>query len=170
MMTLSDKINAALAFWSFVLSVISVIAVWISIHQNNKMLESSTRPYVGIRCEAIVMPKEVARYVVIQNFGQTSAHILEITCKGDVSSEFLARIKLIKGTTLSPRQRIMYYIGPSNAQKEEKASFTVEYETPEEKKYSEKIDVNLIVGTSAMRSKDEFATAFALQDILARLL
>ena len=45
-MSISDTINVVLCILSFVLAVISVIAVLITIRQNNKMIQNSTRPYI----------------------------------------------------------------------------------------------------------------------------
>ena len=47
-MDLSTKVNIALCVLSFVLAFISVVTVVLTLIQNNKMIENSTRPYICI--------------------------------------------------------------------------------------------------------------------------
>ena len=47
-MDLSTKVNIVLSVLSFILAAISIVTVVITLRQNNKMIENSTRPYVSI--------------------------------------------------------------------------------------------------------------------------
>lgn len=47
-MDLSTKVNIVLSVLSFILAVISIVTVVITLRQNNKMIENSSRPYVCI--------------------------------------------------------------------------------------------------------------------------
>lgn len=47
-MDLSTKVNIVLSVLSFILAVISIVTVVITLRQNNKMIENSSRPYVFI--------------------------------------------------------------------------------------------------------------------------
>ena len=52
-MDISTVINIVLCVLSFILAVISVVTVVITLRQNNRMIEESTRPYVTARIEHI---------------------------------------------------------------------------------------------------------------------
>ena len=45
-MSISDWINVVLCILSFVLAAVSVVTVIITIRQNNRMIQNSTRPYI----------------------------------------------------------------------------------------------------------------------------
>ena len=45
-MQISDWINVILCILSFILATISVITVIITLKQNHRMIENSTRPYI----------------------------------------------------------------------------------------------------------------------------
>lgn len=77
-------VNIILCILSFLLAVISVVTVVITLRQNHKMVENSTRPYIVIY-NNVVDAKIPIQYLVIRNFGQTAAKIemVEITPKVD---------------------------------------------------------------------------------------
>ena len=47
-MEASDWINMSLSILSFILAAISVITVVLTLRQNNKMIEESSRPYISV--------------------------------------------------------------------------------------------------------------------------
>ena len=85
-MDLSTKVNIVLCILSFVLAVISVVTVVITLRQNSKMIEGSTRPYIVIYNDLVNGAGTPLQFLIIRNFGQTAAIIdsLEITPKIDV--------------------------------------------------------------------------------------
>lgn len=65
-MTVSDMINLGLAIASFLLATISIVTVIITLLQNKKMIENSTRPYITVMYETITRPAELCRYIVLK--------------------------------------------------------------------------------------------------------
>ena len=82
-MALSDWINAVLCVLSFILAVISVITVIITLKQNNKMIENSTRPYIAIYSNVTYF-QDTKFYIILKNFGQSGAMIESFTCNIDL--------------------------------------------------------------------------------------
>ena len=168
-MEISDWINVVLCILSFLLAVISVVTVVITLRQNHEMIENSTRPYIVITYERIILRNEIVRYIVVKNYGQTGARITKMTCTGDVPPIFSAHFLKVSGTFLAPSQRLLYYFGGTNTGKPENISFSYEYDT-DKKKYRDNIDLTLINGTSAMRQENDDVIKYALQDIAERLI
>lgn len=75
-MDFATKINIILCILSFLLAAISIIFVVLTIRQNSKMIEEATRPNIQIYPELM----EYYAYIVIKNFGQSSAYIDSVTC------------------------------------------------------------------------------------------
>ena len=80
----SNVINIVLSILSFVLAVISVITVVMTLKQNNKMIENSTRPYIVIYGRYTDF-QDPTYYLVVKNMGQTGASISEFNCNIDLS-------------------------------------------------------------------------------------
>ena len=77
-MTVGDWINVVLCILSFVLAAISVVTVVITLRQNNKMIESSTRAYIAVSGQSInVQSSEFL--LVVKNYGNSSAIIENIS-------------------------------------------------------------------------------------------
>lgn len=84
-MNTATIINIILCVLSFVLAAVSVITVIITLKQNNRMIESSTRPYISIY--GIVTDFGAPIYsIVVKNFGQSSAKITKFLCSIDLST------------------------------------------------------------------------------------
>ena len=67
-MTIGDWINVVLCILSFILAGISVVTVVITLKQNNKMIESSTRAYIAVSGQSInVQSGEFL--LVVKNYG-----------------------------------------------------------------------------------------------------
>lgn len=171
-MTLSEKINLALAISSFILALISVGTVILALHQNNKMLESSTRPYVAVKYDVIIYPGEVARYIVVKNYGQSSAKISTIKCEGTIARDLRDRLSMLEGTSIAPGQHISYYVGDSNPGTPEHITVTCTYTTigGKKKSYTEETPLVLVAGARVKRSQKPAAASFALQEIAEKLL
>ena len=69
-------VNIILCVLSFILAAISVITVVITLKQNNKMLESSTRPYMAFRLESNQNGVPIA---VLKNCGNSAATITKFS-------------------------------------------------------------------------------------------
>lgn len=172
-MQISDWINVALCVLSFLLAVISVVTVVITLRQNSKMIEASTRPYITAKFESIVLCDGVARYVAVKNYGQTGARIIDIKnarYQGEDKHNLVERINDLKGTFLAPSQSILIYIGgPCLLPEGETLQFDMEYSTGK-KVYSESSSLRLTSGSLLRRPTEGHAVSFALQEIAERLL
>lgn len=69
-MEISDWINAVLCILSFLLATISVVTVIMTLKQNTKMIENSTRPYI-VAYGRYTNFQDPQYYLIIKNMGQT---------------------------------------------------------------------------------------------------
>lgn len=90
-MDISTIINIVLCILSFILAALSLIFVVITIKQNNKMIESSTRPNIQIYSVYV----DGITYLIIKNFGQSEAIIDNINCDYVFSKEELMAENLV---------------------------------------------------------------------------
>ena len=77
-MDISTKVNIVLSVLSFILAAISIITVVITLRQNNKMIENSTRPHICIYFD-YTQCGEPTGYFVVKNFGTSAAYIDSLT-------------------------------------------------------------------------------------------
>lgn len=172
-MTVSDMINLGLAIASFLLATISIVTVIITLLQNKKMIENSTRPYITVMYETITRPAELCRYIVLKNFGQTAAKITAMECTGDTNEAFLTQFENVEGLTLAPSQRLLYFYGGPNTESVDVVSFKYSYQAGR-KIYHEDVTLQLIAGASVRRSgrttPDTTSAAYALQEIVERMI
>jgi len=77
-MSPSDIINIILCILSFILAAISVVTVIVTLRQNHKMIENSTRPYVVVTGQRTNF-QEPRFYVVLKNYGASGATILQLS-------------------------------------------------------------------------------------------
>lgn len=73
-MDASTVINIILCVLSFVLAAISVVIVVITLRQNSKMLEESTRPVISVYTQ-VINPGVPMLYLVVKNFGNSTAYM-----------------------------------------------------------------------------------------------
>ena len=106
-MTTSDKIQL---FGIVISALTSIIAIFISVHtlrQNSKMIEDSSRPYIGIYGLSTYICDRYY-YIIIKNFGQSIAHIESLTYDFDLAKlalrDGLDPFGNIDGTSLAPGQ------------------------------------------------------------------
>ena len=73
-MDVSTIVNIILCVLSFILAVISVVTVVITLRQNNRMIEESTRPFISVYTDEI-NAGDPFFYLVVKNFGKSTAYI-----------------------------------------------------------------------------------------------
>ena len=88
-MDLSTKVNIVLSVLSFILTAISIVTVVITLRQNNKMIENSSRPYVCVYFD-YMQCGEPTGYFVVKNFGASSAFIDSLTYNDVIQSSKIA--------------------------------------------------------------------------------
>lgn len=145
-MDFSTIVNIVLCILSFLLAAISVIIVVISIRQNNKMIEESTRPYISIYIESITICEQ-SSFFVLKNFGHTSATIdlfeydsvLKETHQANPN--FNKQFDYINGLSLSPGQSKLFQYNVTLLPKDS-ISFRIKYSSFK-KHYEESINLNV---------------------------
>lgn len=101
-------VNIILSILSFALAAISVITVIITLRQNNKMLESNSRPYVVAYLVYQESPSHI--YLCIKNFGNTSAIVKSLNIIPEISLHKRTSNELINDTMLAPNQQLHFLV------------------------------------------------------------
>ncbi|MGN0298902.1 MAG: hypothetical protein ACI4C1_06975 [Lachnospiraceae bacterium] len=176
-MDIATKINIALCILSFVLAAISVVTVVITLRQNSKMIEESSRAIISIYGESI-NPGAPMFYIVIKNFGHSLAVITKFHSDFDFSDCYGFKtdrnfINDLNNSSIAPGQSRICRLDYDKITRP--ITFEIEYLSAS-KKYSEKITVDLKAGSSMLVSKvsttdKELRTiAYTLQEMLQKNL
>lgn len=107
-MDFATIVNIILSILSFLLAVISVVTVVITLKQNNKMLESNSRPYVVAYLVYQEAPSHI--YLCIKNFGKTSAIVKSLNINPKLSLYKKSSNEIMNDTMLAPNQQIHFLI------------------------------------------------------------
>lgn len=101
-------VNIILSVLSFTLAAISVVTVIITLRQNNKMLESNSRPYVVAYLVYQEAPSHI--YLCIKNFGKTSAIVKSLNIAPEFSLHKKTSNELMNDTMLAPNQQLHFLV------------------------------------------------------------
>lgn len=101
-------VNIILSILSFALAAISVVTVVITLKQNNKMLESNSRPYVVAYLVYQESPSHI--YLCIKNFGNTSAIVKTLNIIPEISLHKKTSNELMNDTMLAPNQQLHFLV------------------------------------------------------------
>lgn len=146
-MHISDFIQLIGILVSFITGIIAIIISILSLRQNSKMIEKSARPYINIYGASTYIGSS-KYYIVLKNFGQCSATILEFSCDFDLEKLSITPLsdhpfQFIKNSTIVPGQALHALIDLNRALSETKAiNFHVLYSSGTHK-YSEDFCLNL---------------------------
>ena len=177
-MDVSVTVNIFLCVLSFILAAISVVTVVITLRQNNRMIENSTRPYIVIYSAKtnIVSP---TYYLCVKNFGQSGATIHSFSCDQDLSKiSFAAHIvpfKHLVGTFFAPGQTIFCSIDYAKVKGSAPLTFSLTYSAGG-KCYEEQFTINFDAYSDLLllRPGDETeplkAISAAMQEITEKFL
>lgn len=177
-MTTSDIINAILCILSFFLAAISVITVAITIRQNNKMIESSTRPYVVVTSQTTNFQR-TSFYLVLKNYGQSGANIDSLTCNIDLSKcshdAHFVPLGHLDNTFIAPQQSIVCTLDTNKMLSEqiERLQFEIKYSNGT-RSYTEKCNVNFLAYQQNTQSRASTPAAemkiisYTLQDLVEK--
>ena len=106
-MSISDKIQLLGIVVSTLTSLIAIIISVRTLKQNSKMIEDSSRPYIGIYGMSTYICNR-HYYIIIKNFGQSVAHIKSLSSKETLSKialhEGFDPFSNIDGSSLAPGQ------------------------------------------------------------------
>ena len=138
-MTCRDWIEVVLAISSFVCALVSIIIVIVTIRQNNKMLEESTRPIIAIYSRRMHNGNMPIGYLVVRNYGQSAATINKFNYDFDFSKAYKPEyaivqneefyeidwLKRFEGDVIAPGQSEICFMDFSQVNKP--VNFNVEY-------------------------------------------
>lgn len=103
----SDYVQIAGIIISLICSLIAIFISVKTLKQNSEMIENSTRPYIGVYLTHTYI-RNVSCYLVVKNFGQSSALIQSFTYDFDLAKLFdfpdHEPFENIDGSTLMPQQ------------------------------------------------------------------
>lgn len=180
-MDTATTINITLCVLSFLLAIISVITVIVTLKQNSIILENESRAYISIYGDTINC-KGIIFYLVIKNFGKSSAIITSLECDVDLSKysydNEIKPFSHMKNTLIAPNQSYkcalqhvsLFHSGIKSL------NFKISYEC-NNKKYSDNFCINLesfsdsICPKSSVKNNNELEIiAYTLQELLEKLL
>lgn len=107
-MSCSDKISVILSILSFVLAALSLVFIWLTLRQNNKMLYANSRPY--ITAYFAYEENNCEMYICVKNCGNSSAIIKSLSFNPDISIKQLSICDALANTMIAPNQQIHFDI------------------------------------------------------------
>lgn len=178
-MTLSDKINLTLAIGSFLLAALSIITILVTIRQNSKMIEASTRPNVVIY-GTYTDVQNPNYYLIIKNFGSSSALITDFQYSDNLKDYTLADgfipLSDVKGFCLAPNQSIMSNIDPLKIEPNMNSfEFDITYKSSTHR-YTDHFSINPGTDVPNIRlrasteNKELKIISYCLQELIERML
>lgn len=169
-MTHSDIINISLSTITALTAIISIIIALVTLRQNSKMIEESTRPNIVVYSTNI----DDICYIVIKNYGSSSAIVDFVLCNHDFTSEETGDFEghifdRMKDSIIAPGQSIRCPIRAYRL-KNFDFEFTVKYHSST-KAYKDVFSFNIINNdpfAHMSASKKDIVTA--LQNVYVTLL
>lgn len=153
---------------SLIVSVVSVTVAILALHQNNKMLEETTRPYIIVSYDVIFNGNR-SIFLMLKNYGATGAKITSFKFEPLSNSTFInEQLSKINGAFLAPNQKIMYNIDPTKFPNDT-IDISMQYESAS-KTYIDKQSLKIKIGIYKERSNEENAMSYSLQEITERLI
>lgn len=176
-LTPSDYVQIVGIIVSLIVSIIAIIISIITLRQNSKMIEESSRAIIGIYGQSI-NPGSPMFFIVVKNFGNSLATITKFQTDFDFSGCYGIRadrnwIEGLNNCSIAPGQSRICKLDYNKITRP--ITFTIEY-LSSGKKYSEKQIIDLKAGTSMltpkMATKDaELKTiSYTLQEMLQKNL
>lgn len=173
-------VNIILCILSFALAAISVITVIVTLKQNNRMIESTSRPYIAIYTQSIITGEKPYYYLVIKNFGNSAAHFIKFDYDVDLTGCFNIEankdfLKQIEKTVLAPNQsRICMF---NYEAVPDVVKFEYEYSSVAQNKYVESTEVFMKAAinlpnavSNDPQDRDERIISHTLQEMLKKSL
>ncbi len=177
-MDIATIVNIILCVLSFILAAISVVTVVITLRQNNKMIEESTRPVISIYTEEI-NAGEPFFYLVVKNFGQSPAYITKFEYDFNFNGCYKIRndkdyLKKLTKSVLAPGQSRICMLDYAKIDKE--VTFIISYQSSVKISYTETFTIDLKAGVSmpygkvATEGKELRTISYTLQEMLQKNL
>lgn len=177
-MDVATIVNVILCVLSFLLAAISVVTVVITLRQNNKMIEESTRPVISVYTDEINAGNPFF-YLIVRNFGKSPAYITKFEYDFDFKGCYKIRndrdyLEGLNNAVLAPGQSRICTLDYAKIDKE--VTFTLEYHSGAKKVYSDKFTIDLKAGVSmpygkvATEVKELRTISYTLQEMLQKNL
>lgn len=145
----SDIVQIVGILCSLITSITAIFISVLTLKQNSKMIEATTRPYIGVYLTSTYV-KNVNAYLVVKNFGQSSATIKSFTYDFDfaecVGDQYLGHkpFENIESSTILPGESFRCVIDLNKIiEKTDYINFHVTYSFGQHQ-YEENICVNLV--------------------------
>ena len=178
-MDTSTIVNIILCILSFILAAVSVITVVITLKQNSKMIENSTRPYIVVY-SATTNVQSPNYYLCVKNFGQSGAIVTSFSCDHDLKDysydSHYVPFKHLPNTFIAPNQSFISNVDVEKLFEDpHPLTFTIGYSSGN-KHYSDKFEINIeadsdLIQTRANTPGQEYRTiSYSLQNILEKML
>lgn len=160
-MSFETTLQLILVVTTALVGIASIIIAVLTLRQNNKMIESNTRPILRFYLTQLNI-QTVQHYLVLKNFGSSSARITNFHCDFDLTQitykELSDPFRYIIGTELAPGQKLYTsfasieskkFVNNWNKSHDEPLTFQIElsYISEVGKQYDEHIDINLSYDT-----------------------
>lgn len=162
---------------SLVSGIVAIVISLATLHQNSKMLEESYRPVISIYGESLNIGEPIL-YVIIKNFGSSSAFITKFDYDFDFSSAYYSDkgvdfLKTLTNATIAPGQSRICALDYHKMTRP--VTFNITYKSSS-KIYTDKIVVDFHAGTSMLTLKQHSPgnelknISYALQEFLQKNL
>lgn len=159
-------------------SLTAIIISVVSLRQNSKMIEESSRPYISVYIGATQFSQPLL-YLIIKNFGESAGTITDFSSDIDLreytyDSRHIPFGNII-GTTLSPKEEIIFPINVADSDKELNImNISISYKSIL-KSYDENIQLNFPAYFDSIHlrvaNKDYMQSiSYTLQDIAEKML
>ena len=178
-LTTADIIEIVGITISLITGIIAIVISVKTLKQNSQMIEESTRPYVTIY-SAKTNFQSPNFYLIMKNFGQSSALITSFDCDHDLADfsyreEFIPFSHIV-GTSIAPGQSFSCTLHSQKLFKEPVIlQFQIEY-TANGKNYTESITINpktqseLVQTRASTSGKELHVISYTLQDLVEKML
>lgn len=178
-MSITDKINLGLSISSFVLAVLSIVFVVLTIRQNSKMIEESTRPNIVIYGR-VTNFGGLSYYLVLKNYGNSGATITKFTYSKNLSDFSLQRgqvpFSLMEGIFIAPGQSVISNIDALKIRPDmDPFKFDISYKTKSRTYHDHFVvmpsaDVPNVQARVVTKENELKNISFTLQDLVEKLL
>ena len=174
-MDLQTVSNIVLSALSVVLVIVSVVIAIGTLRQNNRMIESSTRPYVGFKIERINTGTDRCLFV-LRNYGSSAAVIRRFDLGIDLSQikslpTEIGPFEGVENTTLLPGQQLATVFDYKKLKElaiDLRVSIT--YESLEKNPINIYMNSGMVYSRTSTGGNELKSISYSLQEIVERLL
>lgn len=151
----SDLLQLIGILCTSLLSIVSIIISVVTLRQNHKMIEESSRPIISIYTQRIYYYDSSHFYLVVKNFGQSTAYMTKFVTDKDFKKFYAIKnsrnyIDDLNNCVIAPGQCRICHLDYNSIQ--EPVHFSIAYHSGANPKkiYSEEITIDLKAATSML--------------------